>query len=119
MDSIIREVSAAPFTGYIYVGHNTDDICQQTWQRVSSKLDDFDNNRSFGPWLIAIGVHLALDHLRRTRPESGRHAVAGQAVVEQLAENNASIEAAIEKASILKRLLEEVDKLPEREDNMV
>lgn len=27
-------------------------------------------SRPFGPWLFAVGRHLALDHLRRRRPES-------------------------------------------------
>jgi RNA polymerase sigma-70 factor (ECF subfamily) len=47
-----------------------EDIFQQTWMRVAERIGRYDRERPFGPWLLAVGRNLALDHLRRYRPES-------------------------------------------------
>jgi RNA polymerase sigma-70 factor (ECF subfamily) len=47
-----------------------EDLFQQTWVRVSERIRRYDASRPFGPWLLAVGRNLALDHLRRRRPES-------------------------------------------------
>jgi RNA polymerase sigma-70 factor (ECF subfamily) len=47
-----------------------EDVFQQTWVRVSERVRRYDPSRPFGPWLLAVGRNLALDHLRRVRPAS-------------------------------------------------
>jgi RNA polymerase sigma-70 factor (ECF subfamily) len=47
-----------------------EDTFQQAWLQVAERIGRFDPARPFGPWLFAVGRHLALDHLRRRRPES-------------------------------------------------
>jgi RNA polymerase sigma-70 factor (ECF subfamily) len=37
---------------------------------VAERIGRYDDARPFGPWLFAVARNLALDHLRRHRPES-------------------------------------------------
>lgn len=46
------------------------DLFQQTWLRVMTRLDRYDERRPFDPWLFSVARHLAIDHLRRVSPES-------------------------------------------------
>ena len=54
-----------------------DDLFQQTWLRVAERIRQFDPRRSFEPWLFTVARNLALDHLRRYRPESLDEPAAG------------------------------------------
>jgi len=47
-----------------------EDTFQQTWVQVAERIGRYDGARPFGPWLFAVARNLALDHLRRRRPES-------------------------------------------------
>jgi RNA polymerase sigma-70 factor (ECF subfamily) len=47
-----------------------DDLFQQTWLRVVEKIRSFDASRNFDAWLFALARNLAIDHLRRIRPQS-------------------------------------------------
>jgi RNA polymerase sigma-70 factor, ECF subfamily len=47
-----------------------EDLFQQTWVRVVEKIRSFDTSRSFEAWLFTLARNLAIDHLRRLRPES-------------------------------------------------
>ena len=47
-----------------------EDLFQQTWLRVAERIGGYDRSRPFAPWLFAVARNLALDHLRRRRPES-------------------------------------------------
>ena len=47
-----------------------EDVFQQTWMRAAERIRRYDASRPFGPWLLTVGRNLALDHLRRYRPES-------------------------------------------------
>ncbi|HEX2327081.1 MAG TPA: sigma-70 family RNA polymerase sigma factor [Candidatus Angelobacter sp.] len=47
-----------------------EDLFQQTWIKVMEKIRNYDPNRDFTPWLLTVARNLALDHLRRYRPES-------------------------------------------------
>jgi RNA polymerase sigma-70 factor (ECF subfamily) len=47
-----------------------EDLFQQTWMRVAEKIRRYDPNRSFEAWLFSVARNLAIDHLRRYRPES-------------------------------------------------
>ena len=47
-----------------------EDLFQQTWLRVVEKIRSFDPNRNFDAWLFTLARNLAIDHLRRIRPQS-------------------------------------------------
>ena len=47
-----------------------EDVFQQTWLRVAERISRYDAARPFAPWLFTVARHLALDQLRRRRPES-------------------------------------------------
>lgn len=47
-----------------------EDLFQQTWLRVMERIRYYDPKRSFEGWLFAVAHNLAIDHLRRRKPES-------------------------------------------------
>ena len=47
-----------------------EDLFQQTWLRVVEKIRSFDASRDFDAWLFTLARNLAIDHLRRIRPQS-------------------------------------------------
>jgi len=47
-----------------------EDLFQQTWLRVAEKIHNYDQRRNFEAWLFTLARNLAIDHLRRLRPES-------------------------------------------------
>jgi len=47
-----------------------EDTFQQTWVQVAERIGRYDASRPFAPWLFTVARNLALDHLRRRRPES-------------------------------------------------
>lgn len=47
-----------------------EDVFQQTWLQVAERVSRYDGGRPFAPWLFTVARNLALDHLRRTRPDS-------------------------------------------------
>jgi RNA polymerase sigma-70 factor (ECF subfamily) len=47
-----------------------EDVFQQAWLQVAERISRYDGTRPFGPWLFAVARNLALDQLRRRRPES-------------------------------------------------
>src|SRR5580704_1463663 len=47
-----------------------DDLFQETWIRAAANIRKFDPNRSFDHWLFSIAHNLAIDHLRRRKPEA-------------------------------------------------
>jgi RNA polymerase sigma-70 factor (ECF subfamily) len=47
-----------------------EDLFQQSWLRVMQKIQTYDPHRSFDSWLFTVARNLALDHLRRVRPQS-------------------------------------------------
>jgi RNA polymerase sigma-70 factor, ECF subfamily len=47
-----------------------EDLFQQTWLRVAEKIHSYDQRRNFEAWLFTLARNLAIDHLRRVRPES-------------------------------------------------
>ena len=49
---------------------DADDLFQQTWIRVAEQIRKYDASRNFDAWLFTLARHLAIDHLRRRRPES-------------------------------------------------
>lgn len=47
-----------------------EDLFQQTWLRVAEKIHSYDQRRNFEAWLFTLARNLAIDHLRRVRPDS-------------------------------------------------
>lgn len=47
-----------------------EDLFQQTWLRVVEKIRSFEASRNFDAWLFTLARNLAIDHLRRIRPQS-------------------------------------------------
>jgi RNA polymerase sigma-70 factor (ECF subfamily) len=47
-----------------------EDLFQQTWLKVVEKIRSFDESRNFDAWLFTLARNLAIDHLRRIRPQS-------------------------------------------------
>src|SRR5947209_4218057 len=57
-----------------------EDLFQDTWLRVAQSIHRYDSARSFHHWLFSIAHNLAIDHLRRRRPEVlGEEPAAGSA----------------------------------------
>ena len=47
-----------------------EDLFQQTWLRIIERTRNYDAQRSFEGWLFAVAHNLAIDYLRRRKPES-------------------------------------------------
>jgi RNA polymerase sigma-70 factor (ECF subfamily) len=47
-----------------------EDLFQETWMRVLEQGHRYDGRRSFVTWLLTVARNIAIDHLRRKRPES-------------------------------------------------
>lgn len=47
-----------------------EDLFQQTWLRVMERISHYDPERNFEAWLFSVAHNLAIDLLRRYRPES-------------------------------------------------
>jgi RNA polymerase sigma-70 factor (ECF subfamily) len=49
---------------------DAEDLFQQTWVRVAERIGQYDAQRNFDAWLFSVARNLAIDHLRRVRPDS-------------------------------------------------
>ena len=47
-----------------------EDLFQETWLKVLTRLHRYDDSRPFEPWLYAVARNLALDHLAKVSPQS-------------------------------------------------
>lgn len=47
-----------------------EDLFQQTWLRVAAQIRRYDPRRNFDAWLFTLARNLAIDHLRRVKPDS-------------------------------------------------
>ncbi len=54
-----------------------EDLFQQTWLRLAERIRHYDSNRSFEAWLFTLARNLAIDHMRRIRPESLDEPISG------------------------------------------
>jgi RNA polymerase sigma-70 factor (ECF subfamily) len=62
-----------------------EDLFQETWLKVITRIHRYDERRPFEPWLFSVARHLAIDHLRKASPESlDEPPGAGEARVAQL-----------------------------------
>jgi len=91
------------------------DLFQETWLKVITRIHRYDESRPFEPWLFAVARNLALDHLRKAAPESlDEPSESGEARVARLgAEGPGSLDRllAIERRRELERRLEELPAL--------
>ncbi len=63
-----------------------EDLFQQSWLRVIENIRRYDPRRSFEAWLFTLARNLAIDYLRRVRPESlDEPAFNGEAPADRLA----------------------------------
>jgi RNA polymerase sigma-70 factor (ECF subfamily) len=46
-----------------------EDVFQQAWLRAAERIGRYDARRPFAPWLFTLARNLALDELRRRRPQ--------------------------------------------------
>jgi RNA polymerase sigma-70 factor (ECF subfamily) len=69
-----------------------EDLFQQTWIRVAENAKRFDPNRGIEPWLFSIARNLAIDYLRRVKPESLDETLpSGTARVDMLADEQPAV----------------------------
>jgi len=47
-----------------------EDLFQETWLKVITRIHRYDERRPIEPWLFAVARNLAIDHLRKASPES-------------------------------------------------
>ncbi|MBM3124624.1 MAG: sigma-70 family RNA polymerase sigma factor [Chloroflexi bacterium] len=47
-----------------------EDLSQETFLRAHSRLNTFDVNRPFGPWIRRVAANLCLNHLESLKPET-------------------------------------------------
>lgn len=46
---------------------DAEDAAQETFLRAYKSISRYDNNRSFGTWLLSIAAHFCIDQIRRRR----------------------------------------------------
>ena len=47
-----------------------EDLFQETWLKVITRIDRYDESRPFEPWLFSVARNLAIDYLRKASPAS-------------------------------------------------
>ena len=62
--------STATCSAWFGIEATAEDLFQQTWVRAVERIGRYDPRREFAPWLFAVARNLAIDELRRLRPES-------------------------------------------------
>jgi RNA polymerase sigma-70 factor, ECF subfamily len=91
------------------------DLFQETWLKVITRIHRYDESRPFEPWLFAVARNLAFDHLRKASPQSlDEPSDSGEARVARLgAEGPGSLEQLLERErrSLLERRLQELPAL--------
>jgi RNA polymerase sigma-70 factor, ECF subfamily len=55
---------------WVHEPATADDLFQQTWMRILEHIHSYDPGRSFDAWLFAVARNIAIDYLRRRRPDS-------------------------------------------------
>jgi RNA polymerase sigma-70 factor, ECF subfamily len=92
-----------------------EDLFQETWLKVIMRIHRYDERRPFEPWLFSVARNLAIDHLRKTSPESlDEPSESGETRLARLgADEPDSLERLLERErrSLLERKLEELPAL--------
>jgi RNA polymerase sigma-70 factor (ECF subfamily) len=55
---------------WVHEEATAEDLFQQTWIRVLDNIRRYDPKRNFDAWLFAVARNIAIDYLRRRRPDS-------------------------------------------------
>ena len=64
LESYIPQLNA--FFHYIHIPENSiEDLIQETFERMITKIDSFDESKRFSTWLMTIGRNLYIDQYRR------------------------------------------------------
>lgn len=50
--------------------HTAEDLFQETWLRVLERGARYDGEHNFGTWLFSVARNLAIDYMRKKKPES-------------------------------------------------
>ena len=92
-----------------------EDLFQETWLKVITRIHRYDERRPFEPWLFAVGRNLAIDHLRKAAPQSlDEPSESGESGIERLgADQPGSLDRLLdqERRDLLERRLEELPAL--------
>jgi RNA polymerase sigma-70 factor (ECF subfamily) len=92
-----------------------EDLFQETWLKVITRIHRYDERRPFEPWLFSVARNLAIDHLRKASPESlDEPSESGETGVARLgADEPGSLERLLERErhGLLERRLEELPAL--------
>lgn len=92
-----------------------EDLFQETWLKVITRIHRYDERRPFEPWLFSVARNLAIDHLRKASPESlDEPSESGDTRIAQLgADEPGSLERLLqrERRGLLERRLEELPAL--------
>jgi RNA polymerase sigma-70 factor (ECF subfamily) len=92
-----------------------EDLFQETWLKVITRIHRYDERRPFEPWLFSVARNLAIDHLRRASPESlDEPSESGDTRIARLgADEPGSLERLLERErrGLLERKLEELPAL--------
>jgi RNA polymerase sigma-70 factor (ECF subfamily) len=92
-----------------------EDLFQETWLKVITRIHRYDERRPFEPWLFSVARNLAIDHLRKASPESlDEPSASGETRISLLgADEPGSLERLLERErrGLLERTLEELPAL--------
>jgi RNA polymerase sigma-70 factor (ECF subfamily) len=92
-----------------------EDLFQETWLKVITRIHRYDERRPFEPWLFSVARNLAIDHLRKASPESlDEPSESGETRIARLgADEPGSLERLLERErrGLLERKLEELPAL--------
>jgi RNA polymerase sigma-70 factor, ECF subfamily len=92
-----------------------EDLFQETWLKVITRIHRYDERRPFEPWLFSVARNLAIDHLRKASPESlDEPSESGETRIARLgAAEPGSLERLLEgeRRGVLERRLEELPAL--------
>ena len=90
-----------------------EDLFQQTWLRVVEKIRSYNPQRSFEAWLFSVARNLAIDHLRKYKPESLDEPTAtGETRAEKVAADGPTAQEAVIVRERSSRLAETLGELP-------
>ena len=96
--------------------HEAEDITQETFLRAYTHIHSFDEKRKFSTWLFRIASNLAIDRIRKRKPEYYLDAEVkeydGMTLYSQIASPVSSPGDAVEGRELIQFLYEEIEKLP-------
>ena len=101
----------------LYLERSTDkadELFQDTWLRALEKVDRYDLDKPFYPWLTQVAVNLYRDKLRRFKLEIKRCTFEANDFIYQTSDDDIGIEEAFIKKEELKIVLESIQELGDK-----